>query len=103
MLIANIDDAPEHNILLKKLNHSELDVDKYFRVIMNKDGADWTFVCPSDYKNIPNRKKRITAFYNDGIDAINEALKMIGFNIEIYIPKRYSRHLDIYKDNGKSM
>jgi hypothetical protein len=43
-----MDDAPEYNILSKNLNFSELDIDKYLRIIMNEDGADWTFVCPSE-------------------------------------------------------
>jgi len=103
MLLANIDDAPEHNILLKKLNYNELDVDKYFRVIMSKTGADWTFVCPSGYKKIENREKRIDTFYNDGIAAIKEALRLTGYKVEIDIPKRFRRHLDIYKDNGMSV
>lgn len=100
VILSNIDDAPEHNILLKKTGHSELDIDKYFRIIVNKSGADWTFVCPTAYKGIENREKRIDTFYNDGIDVIGSALKLTGFNVKIDIPKRYTRHLDIYKENG---
>ncbi len=103
MLLANMDDAPEHNILLKKLDYNELDVDKYFRVVLSKTGADWTFVCPTGYKNIENRERRIDQFYNDGIDAIKEALRITGYNVEIDIPKRFRRHLGIYKDNGFSL
>ncbi len=100
MLISNIDAAVEHNILLKKLNYSELDIDKFFRVVVNKDGADWTFVCPENYKNIKDKVRRIETFYNDGFEAISEALKLINYNVNIDIPKRYKRHLDTIKDNG---
>ena len=47
IIISNIDDAVEHNILSKLSGHSELYIDKYFRIIINSDGADWSFVYPS--------------------------------------------------------
>ena len=95
ILLSNIDDAFEHHVLLKKLGYSELDIDKYYRVVVNQDGADWTFVCPSGYKGIQDKDARIKQFYNDGVDAINKAIKFIGYNSELNIPKRYRRHFNM--------
>ncbi|MGB9612930.1 MAG: hypothetical protein ACPL4K_01965, partial [Candidatus Margulisiibacteriota bacterium] len=47
LLISGIDDALDHVLLLKKLGFRETDIDSYFRVVVSKEGADWTFVCPS--------------------------------------------------------
>ncbi len=101
-LLSNIDDAMEHIILLKKLGFKETDIDSYFRVIVNKSGADWTFVCPSGYKNIPNKKHRIETYYSDGIGIIGKALEEIGYNVEITVPKRYRRHVDLMS-NGDTL
>lgn len=95
ILLSNIDDSFEHIILLKNLGYSELDIDKYFRVIINRDGADWTFVCPAGYKNIANKDKRIKQFYNDGVAAITRGLQAIGYNSDIEIPQRYRRHFNM--------
>jgi hypothetical protein len=93
-LVANIDDALEHHILLKKLGYCETDIDKYFRVVLNRQGADWTFVCPGDYKEIPDRNRRIETFYNAGIDAISRAVSALGYKVHINVPDRYRRHFD---------
>ncbi|WP_418791913.1 hypothetical protein [Phosphitispora sp. TUW77] len=98
ILLANIDDAFEHHILLKKLDYKETEIDRFFRVIINQEGADWTFVCPSNYKNISSKEKRISVFYNDGITQISKAIQAIGFKVDIQIPKRYRRHFDILKE-----
>ncbi len=74
------------------------DIDKYFRIIATGDGADWTFVCPTDYKEIPNRNIRIKEFYNDGTDAIINVLRGLNLPENLNIPKRYRRHLDVFKD-----
>lgn len=95
LLISNIDDALEHTILLKKLGFKETEIDAYFRIIANKEGADWTFVCPSNYKGITNKKQRIETFYADGFLAIRKGLDAINYQVEITIPKRYRRHVDI--------
>ncbi len=97
VLLANIDDAFEHSILLKKLNYPESDIDKFFRAVVNQEGADWTFVCPGDYKNIANKDKRLEVFYRDGIVKIAEAIKAIGYDAPIDIPKRYRRHFNMLK------
>jgi hypothetical protein len=91
-LVANIDDALEHTVLLKKLGFSETDIDNFFRVVLNRQGADWTFVCPSGYKGIPDRNRRIETFYNDGIPAISKAVKQLGYDVKVDIPARYKRH-----------
>ncbi len=99
ILLSELDAAVEHIILLRKLEKPETDIDKYFRIVFDNTGADWTFVCPLDYKNIPIKEKRIERFYNDGIDLITSALKVIGLpDIKINIPKRYRRHLEYMKN-----
>ena len=71
----------------------------YFRIIFDNEGADWTFVCPPNYKNITNKEKRITEFFNDGVDAITEFLKQIGYDVPINVPRRYRRHMDYLKNS----
>ena len=95
IIVSNIDDAGEHFILIRLTNHKDSELDNYFRIILNQDGADWTFVCPSNYKSIENRDYRINQFYKDGIKAIAEAVKTLGYNCEINIPKRYRRHMTV--------
>lgn len=91
-IIAQIDDAVEHHILLMKAGFKDTDIDKFFRIVFDHDGADWTFVCPSDYKGIEFKEKRIEHFYKDGFSVISEFLHEIGYLIGIDIPKRYRRH-----------
>ena len=74
-------------------------IDEYFRIIFDNEGADWTFVCPPNYKNITNKEKRITEFFNDGVDAITEFLKQIGYDVPINVPRRYRRHMDYLKNS----
>lgn len=95
LLVADIDDALEHVILLRKLEMRETEIDSYFRLVVNKSGADWTFVCPSDYKGIKDRTRRIEKYYNDGVDIITHALNKIGYKVPIDIPKRFRRHFEI--------
>jgi hypothetical protein len=92
MLIGGIDDCFEHVILLRKLKIRETAIDSYFRLLINQEGADWTFVCPVDYKEIRDRRKRIEKFYADGAVVIKKALEHIGYNVPINIPKRFRRH-----------
>lgn len=91
--VSLLDEGFEHHILLSKALNRQ-DLDKYFRIIFDTDGADWTFVCPSDYKDITDKEKRIKQFFDDGIDKITEFLKEVGYESPINIPKRYRRHLD---------
>lgn len=98
-VVSLLDEGCEHHILLSKALDKH-DIDKYYRIIFDIDGADWTFVCPPDYKNITNKEKRITQFFNDGVDVITAFLKEIGYNdAQINIPKRYRRHMD-YLNNS---
>jgi len=97
--IGHIDECVEHNVLLNKVGLSEIDIDKYFRIIFSDDGADWTFICPPDYKNISDRTRRIAAFYKDGFTVISDFLAEMGFYVELRIPKRYRRHLDTINDS----
>ena len=95
VLISNADDSVEHVILLKQLGYKATDIDSFFRIIANKDGADWTFVCPSNYKGIKDKQHRLETFYADGFAAIRKALNAIGYKGEITIPVRYRRHMDM--------
>ena len=93
-IISQIDEAMEHHILLAKAGFPSTDIDKYFRIVLDEDGADWTFVCPPDYKVISDKQRRITAFYKDGFAVISDTLAQLGFMVGINIPKRYRRHFD---------
>lgn len=93
-VMSQIDEAVEHHILLEKTGSDSRDIDKYFRIVLDEDGADWTFVCPPDYKGIEDKQRRITAFYKDGFSAISQGLAELGFMVGINIPKRYRRHFD---------
>ncbi len=97
-IVSHIDEAVEHHILLMKAGFRDTDIDKFFRVVFDKSGADWTFVCPPDYKNITYKDKRIEAFYKDGFSVISEFLHSMGYLVGINIPKRYRRHLDVISD-----
>lgn len=100
-IISQIDEAMEHHILLMKAGYKDTDIDKFFRIVLDKSGADWTFICPSDYKNIPFKDKRIEAFYKDGFAVISDFLHSIGYLVGIDIPKRYRRHFDaLNSDNS---
>lgn len=98
-VVSQIDDAVEHHILLMKAGFKGTDIDKFFRIVLDRDGADWTFVCPPDYKNIRYKNRRIKAFYKDGFAIISEFLNNIGYLVGIDIPKRYRRHLNAMSDD----
>ncbi|MEM0529572.1 hypothetical protein WGC32_04475 [Zongyangia sp. HA2173] len=95
VIMSSVDDAPEHHILLKLAGFSELDIDQYFRIVLDKSGADWTFVCPPDYKGITNKQYRLSQFYKDGFTAISHALSELGYLVGINIPTRYQRYFDM--------
>ncbi|MGN0558089.1 MAG: hypothetical protein ACI4IS_01405 [Acutalibacteraceae bacterium] len=97
--VCHIDDGVEHHILLSKVGYKGIEIDKFFRIIFDKEGADWTFICPPDYKNITYKSRRIRAFYRDGISAISKFLSQMGYFCDIRIPTRYRRHLDIMLDD----
>jgi len=91
-IVSNIDDAMEHVILLKKVGRKETEIDSFFRLVVNRQGADWTFVCPANYQGIKDRIKRIEKFYVDGHRIIEEGLKLLGYDVPIKIPLRFRRH-----------
>lgn len=94
VIMSHIDEAVEHHILLAKAGLDSRDIDKFFRLVLDDEGADWTFVCPPDYKGITDKQRRITAFYKDGFAVISDVLAQLGFMVGINIPKRYRRHFD---------
>lgn len=95
VIMSQIDEAVEHHILLLKAGFSDKDIDKYFRLVLDENGADWTFVCPPDYKGITDKTRRIKQFYKDGNSVISDVLQQLGFSSDINIPKRYRRHFDL--------
>ena len=99
-IMSQIDEAMEHHILLMKAGFKDTDIDKFFRIVLDKSGADWTFVCPPDYKGIQFKDKRIEAFYKDGFAVISDFLHSIGYLVGIDIPKRYRRHLDVLSEDS---
>lgn len=94
VIMSHIDEAMEHHILLEKVGIDSRRIDSYFRIVLDDEGADWTFICPPDYKNIEDKQRRITAFYKDGFATISSVLSELGFMVGINIPKRYRRHFD---------
>lgn len=99
-IVSQIDEAVEHHILLMKTGFKDTDIDKFFRIVVDKSGADWTFICPPDYKNIPYKDKRIEAFFKDGFAVISDFLHSIGYLVGINIPKRYRRHFDVMSEEN---
>ena len=96
--VSHLDDGVEHHVLLRKVGYSGTEIDEFFRIIFDKEGADWTFICPPNYKNIPHKSRRIKEFYKDGIRTISDFLAEMGYYCDIKIPKRYKRHFDIMMD-----
>ncbi|MBQ7784124.1 MAG: hypothetical protein IJ368_09155 [Oscillospiraceae bacterium] len=98
LITSQIDEAVEHHILLRKTGYTDTDIDKYFRLVVDHSGADWTFVCPPDYSSITRKDKRIESFFKDGMTIMPKALAQIGYDVPIEIPKRYRRHFDMMGD-----
>jgi len=90
----------EHDIVLRKLNYKE-DVDKYFRVVVDRESAEWTFVCPPGYKSIEDKNRRIEKFFGDGVTLIKKVLGEIGYDVPIEIPRRYRRHMEVLANDRK--
>ena len=88
----------EHHTLLAQAGIRETDIDKYFRIVFDNVAADWTFVCPPNYRGITDKQKRIAEFYKDGFRYISQALAEIGYFVELRIPKRYRRNFDIMSE-----
>ncbi len=99
VIISQIDEAVEHHILLRKVGIRDTEIDHYFRLVLDREGADWTFICPSDYRNIQNKERRIAAFYKDGFSIISDVLRQMGYLVGIDIPRRYRRHLNYLMDS----
>ena len=98
VITSQIDEAVEHHILLRKVDLPDTDIDKYFRLVLDHSGADWTFVCPPDYSKVTRKDKRIEQFFKDGMTIIPKTLKAIGYDVTVEIPKRYRRHFDMMGD-----
>ena len=53
---------------------------------------------PENYSSIARKDKKIKEFFKDGMRIIPAALKQIGYDVPIEIPKRYRRHFDLMGD-----
>ncbi|BDF57480.1 hypothetical protein CE91St36_02970 [Christensenellaceae bacterium] len=93
VIMGRLDYGVEHHILLSRADRPADDLDKYYRIILDRSGADWTFVCPENYKGIKDRTKRISEFYKNGFAVISSVLDQLGYLVGINIPKRYQRHI----------
>ncbi len=100
ILISFLDDSFEHHILLSHFGVNANYIDRYYRIVVDDESAEWTFVCPPDYCGIKDRQKRIPRFYNDGFTAISRVLSEIGYFSDITIPKRYKRHFEAMGGDG---
>lgn len=98
VIMSHIDEAIDYHILLMKAGFSDKDIDRHFRLVLDDEGADWTFVCPPDYKGISDKTRRIKQFYKDGFAIISDVLQELGLMVGINIPRRYRRHFDIMND-----
>ena len=98
IIVSQIDEAVEHHILLAKVGYKSTDIDRYFRIVVDDEIADWTFVCPIDYKGITDKVKRIAEFYKDGFREISAALQALGLYVGINIPKRYRRYFNVRRE-----
>ena len=95
VIASQADNALDHHLLLRFVKNSDKDIDKYYRLVVDHEGADWTFVCPPDYSRITRRDKRIEEFFKDGMRVIPKVLKAMGYDVPVAIPKRYRRHFNI--------
>ena len=95
VIASQADDALDFRLLLRFVKNSDKDIDKYYRLVVDHEGADWTFVCPPDYSSITRREKRIEEFFKDGMRVIPKVLKAMGYDVPVSIPKRYRRHFNI--------
>ena len=102
-IVSHIDDAVEHHVLLANAGRKSTDTDKFFRVVFDRSGADWTFICPPDYKEIAHKVHRIEIFYKDGFSEISEFLYAMGYVVGINIPKRYRRHFEVMTNDEVSL
>ena len=50
-------------------------------------------------KQLFNNCGNLTEFFNDGVDAITDFLKQIGYDVPINVPRRYRRHMDYLKNS----
>jgi hypothetical protein len=90
--VSHDEDSLEHHILLDNVGLSSSDIDKFFRIHFDRECANWTCICPPNYKNISNREHRIEQFIKDGYYNIELFLKQLGYNCPVKIPNRYGRH-----------
>lgn len=98
VIVSRLDEGFEHHILLSKATGSDAELHKFYRIIADHEGADRTFVCPPDYCSMTRKDKRIERFFKDGMTVIPEALKALGYDVTINIPKRYCRHFNMMGD-----
>ncbi|HRR76558.1 MAG TPA: hypothetical protein P5191_07065 [Ruminococcus sp.] len=78
-VVAPIEEAGEHSLLLVLSGHTDTNVKNFFKIQFNSTSADWDFTCPAGYRAIPDSSQRTSAYYNDGLRKIPEFLVMFGY------------------------
>lgn len=96
--IGLVDEFPEHHILIQEAGLHFSNIDTFFRIILDKESATWTCVCPKDYKGIRDKIKMSERYYKDGMSIISNVIAHLGYQKTIKIPDRYLRAIDaLYK------
>ena len=75
--MSSVDDAPEHHILLKLAGLSELDIDQYFRIVLDKSGL----FCPLFFMRINPSISPHKGFYALPIKDTRHALKSLAHRL----------------------
>ena len=97
-VVSLLDEGCEHHLLLAKAL-DKYNIDEYFRILFDNEGAYLTFLLSNNYNIITNKEKSITVFFNVGFVSITEFLKQIGYDVPINVPRRYRRHMDYLKNS----
>ncbi len=84
-VVCPMEEAGEHSILLMNAGYSGTDTERCFRILFDSQSASWSFVCPKDYKDIPDRQTALGEFYRDGLAVIPEFLTLMGYFTQIKI------------------
>ena len=84
-VVCPLEEAGEHSILLMNAGYDYSDSEKCFRLVFDTQAANWSFICPKEYKGISDRQEALSAFYRDGLRIIPEFLTLMGYFTQIKI------------------
>ena len=77
VIMSSVDDAPEHHILPKLAGFSELDIDQYFPIVLDKSGL----FCPLFFMRINPSISPHKRFYASPIKDTRHALKSLAHRL----------------------